>query len=572
MNPAPGPALAKCPTGIAGFDQLSQGGLPRGRPTLLAGQAGAGKTLFAMGFVLNGIAQYREPGVFVSFEETPGDLAVNIASLGFDLPQLEHDNRLRILHLRLDPHQLIESGEFDLEGVFLRLGAAIDAIGARRIALDAVENLFSAFADLRILRGEFRRLMNWLKEKGITALVTTERGKDSISRHGLEEYIADCVVTLDNRVEDQIATRRLRIVKYRGSAHDSDECPFILNRDGFSVMPITSAGLDYPVFPERVSTGIPSLDAMLVGGVFKGSSILVTGTAGTGKSSIAAHMVDAACRRAERCLYVALEESPDQIGRNMASIGFDLAQWRRAGLLRFHASRPTCSGLETHLATVLALVDEFQPQLVVIDPVSAFSMSTNEEAVKLMLIRMVDLFKSRGITSLFNALTMGNSVAESTAIGISSLMDVWFLLRNLEFAGERTRGLYVCKARGMAHSNQIREFLLTDTGVRLVDVLLDNDGQLLTGSARQFHQRQKEGEAEARKAGEARRRAVLESRRQVVDAKIAAMRAEFDEELRVLEGDLDQEDTDRRSAEQSAAAMAARRSGAEQSDQCDKRG
>jgi len=567
MSDSQASALKKCPTGIAGFDELSEGGLPRGRATLLAGQAGAGKTLFAMGFVLNGITQYQEPGVFVSFEESPGDLAVNIASLGFDLPRLQQKNRLRILHLNLDPSQLIESGEFDLEGVFLRLGAAIDAIGARRIALDAVENLFSAFSDLRILRGEFRRLLNWLKDKGITAVVTTERGQNSITRHGLEEYIADCVVTLDNRVDDQIATRRLRIVKYRGSAHDSDECPFILDRNGFSVMPITSAGLAYTVSSERVSTGIPSLDAMLDGGVFRGSSILVTGTAGTGKSSIAAHLVDAACRRGERCLYVALEESRDQIERNMTSIGFDLAQWHRADLLRFHASRPTSSGLETHLATVLALVDEFQPNVVVVDPISAFSTTTNDEAVKLMLIRLVDLLKSRRITSLFNALTAGNTMAESTAIGISSLMDVWFLLRNLELAGERTRGLYVCKARGMAHSNQIREFLLTDNGVRLVDVLLDDDGALLTGSARQMHLSLKENQAETRKAETARRREALENRRHVVEAKIAALRAEFDEELRVLEAALSQEETDRRSGERNAAEMASQRSGANRRDQ-----
>ncbi len=566
MSDSQASALKKCPTGITGFDELSEGGLPRGRATLLAGQAGAGKTLFAMGFVLNGITQYQEPGVFVSFEESPGDLAVNIASLGFDLKRLQQENRLRILHLNLDPNQLIESGEFDLEGVFLRLGAAIDAIGAHRIALDAVENLFSAFADLRILRGEFRRLLNWLKDKGITAVVTTERGKDSITRHGLEEYIADCVVTLDNRVDDQIATRRLRIVKYRGSAHGSDECPFILDRNGFSVMPITSAGLAYPVSSERVSTGIPSLDAMLVGGVFRGSSILVTGTAGTGKSSIAAHLVDAACRRGERCLYVALEESRDQIERNMTSIGFDLAQWRRADLLRFHASRPTSSGLETHLATVIALVDAYQPN-VVVDPVSAFSTTTNDEAVKLMLIRLVDMLKSRGITSLFNALTSGNTVAESTAIGISSLMDVWFLLRNLELAGERTRGLYVCKARGMAHSNQIREFLLTDNGVRLVEVMLNDEGQLLTGSARQMHRTLKESEAETRKAETARRRQALENRRHVVEAKIAALRAEFDEELRVLEAALGQEDADRRSGERNAAEMASQRSGANRRDQ-----
>jgi len=560
MNDTATPALEKCPTGIAGFDELSEGGLPRGRPTLVAGQAGAGKTLFALEFVLHGIERYQQPGVFVSFEESPGDLAVNVASLGYDLVRYQKENRLRVLQIALDPQELVEAGEFDLEGIFLRLGAAIDAVGARRIALDAVENLFSAFTDLRILRAEFRRLMNWLKDKGITAVVTTERGTHTITRHGLEEYIADCVVTLDNRVDDQIATRRLRIVKYRGSAHGGDECPFILNRNGFSVMPVTSAGLVYPVGSERIPSGIPTLDSMLAGGIFRGSSILVTGTAGTGKSSIAAQMTDAACRRGERCLYVALEESPDQIQRNMRSIGFDLTQWLTADLLRFHAARPTSSGLETHLATLASLVAEFHPQLVVIDPVTALDTGSSDERVKLMLIRAVDLFKSQGITSVFTALTAGDSAAESTAVGISSLMDIWFLLRNLELAGERTRGLYVCKARGMAHSNQIREFLLTDAGVKLVDVLLDDDGLLLTGSARQLHQQQKAMDLEMRKASESHRRAVLDNRRHVLEAKIAAMRAEHEEELRVLESDLDQELSSLRAADQYVASLATRRS------------
>jgi len=542
--------LEKCLTGIAGFDEVTEGGLPRGRPTLLAGQAGAGKTLFAMGFVVNGIRKYQEPGVFVSFEETPADLALNTASLGYALTQMQADNQLRVLHLHVDPLELIEAGAFDLDGVFIRIGAAIDAIGARRIALDAVENLFSAFTDMRTLRSEFRRLMNWLKSKGITAIVTTERGTDSITRHGLEEYIADCVVTLDNRIVDQIATRRLRIVKYRGSPHGGDECPFILNQHGLSVMPVTSAGLGYTVGTERTSTGIASLDAMLVGGVFRGSSVLVTGTAGTGKSSIAAQVVDAACRRGERCLYVALEESPSQIERNMLSIGIHLAQWRESGMLLYHSARPTSSGLETHLATLASMVEAFAPSVVVIDPITALTTSASgDEPVKLMLIRAVDLFKARGITSLFTALTSSNMAAESTSVGISSLMDVWLLLRNLELAGERTRGLYVNKARGMAHSNQIREFLLTDNGVQMVDVQLDSKGEILTGSARQLHQRQKEIEAQARHASEARRRTVLENRRLVLEAKVAALRAEFEEELRLLETDMEQDASHLRSTD-----------------------
>jgi len=554
------PALEKSPTGITGFDDISGGGLPRGRPTLIAGHAGSGKTLFALEFVLHGVEKYQEPGVFVSFEEAPDELAANIASLGYDLSRHQEANRLRIVHIELEPQDAVESGEYDLDGLFLRLGAAIDATGARRIAIDAVENLFSAFSDLRILRTEFRRLMDWLKDRGISAVVTTERGANSIARHGLEEYIADCVIALDNRVDGQLATRRLRIVKYRGSAHGCDEYPFVLDRYGFSVMPITSAGLGYEVSTERVSSGIESLDAMLSGGFFRGSSVLVSGTAGTGKSSIAAQAVDAACRRGERSLYLALEESPNQIERNMASIGMDLAQWRRADLLRFHAARPTSSGMEAHLAVLTALVEEFRPQVVVIDPITSFNVTNDEERVKLMLIRAVDLFKSHGITSVFTALTFGGAAPESTSVAISSLVDVWLLLRNLESAGERTRGLYVCKARGTAHSNQIREFLLTDSGIELVDVLLNGEGQILTGSARQLHQSLSDSEAELRQAGIQRRRAVLENRRQLLEARIAAMRTEYEEELHAMEaelaGDLSRVDA----SDRTLAAMATRRS------------
>lgn len=550
--------LEKCPTGITGFDELSEGGLPRGRPTLVAGSAGSGKTLFAMEFILHGVELYGEPGVFVSFEETPRDLAANVVSLGYDLFQHQEENRLSIIQITLDPGQVV-AGEFDLDGIFLRLGLAIETIGAKRIALDAVENLFSAFTNLTILRTEFRRLIGWLKEKGITAVVTTERGQNSITRNGLEEYIADCVVTLDNRVEDQLATRRLRIVKYRGSAHSGDECPFVLNQFGFSVIPVTSAGLAYKVSNERVSSGIDSLDEMLGGGSYRGSSVLVSGPGGTGKSSIAAHMADAACRRGERCLHVALEESPDQIERNMASIGLDLAQWRKAGLLRFHAARTTSGGLENHLATLSGLVRDFRPDLVVIDPITAFTVAANEERVKLMLIRSLDLFKSQGITSLFTALTTGGDAAEATSMDIASLTDTWFLLRNLELSGERTRALYVLKARGIAHSNQIREFLLTDAGIKLVDILLDAKGQILTGSARELRMKQKESETDARDASKLHRRAALENRRHVLEAKIAAIREEYEEELHTLEVDLEGEAALLRSTENTFGDLATRR-------------
>ncbi len=554
------PVLKKCPTGITGFDEISFGGLPYGRPTLLAGHAGSGKTLFALEFVLHGIEQHQEPGVFVSFEESAEELAVNVASLGYDLARHEAGNRLRLVHIELEPQQFIKSGEYDLDGLFLRLGLAIEATGARRIALDAVENLFSAFSDLRILRAEFRRLMNWLKERDITAVVTTERGNGTITRNGLEEYIADCVIALDNRVEDQLATRRLRIVKYRGSAHGGDEYLFILDHSGFSVMPVTSAGLDYQVSSERVSSGIVSLDEMLTGGLYRGSSVLVSGTSGTGKSSIAAHMVAAACARGERSLYFSLEESPHQIERNMASIGIDLTHWRQAGLLRFHSARTTSGGLETHLATLASLIQDFQPSVVIIDPITAFNVSVDVERVKIMLIRAVDLFKSRGITSLFTALTYGGDAPESTAIAISSLVDVWLLVRNLESAGERTRGLYVCKARGIAHSNQIREFLLTRHGIELVDVLLDAEGGILTGSARQLHQSQDDNEARVRDTAVARRKLLLEVQGRALEARIGAMRAEFEQELLALDAELEREGIRSQFADQALNDLADRRS------------
>ena len=551
--------LEKCPTGISGFDDISDGGLPRGRPTLIAGHAGAGKTLFALEFVLHGVQKFGEPGVFVSFEEATAELATNVASQGHDLLRLQGENRLRILHIEIEPQELIEAGEFDLDGLFLRLGTAIDATGARRIALDAVENLFSAFTDIRILRAEFRRLMNWLKSKGVTAVVTTERGTNSITRHGLEEYIADCVIALDNRVEGQLATRRLRIVKYRGASHGCDEFPFVLDRYGFSVMPITSAGLAYEVSAEKLSSGIESLDAMLSGGFFRGSSVLVSGTSGTGKSTIAAHLVDAACRRGERALYVAFEESPDQIERNMTSVGFDLAQWRRAELLRFHAARTTSRGLEVHLSTLAGMVREFKPQVVVVDPITAFNTTADEELVKAMLIRAVDLFKSHCITSLFTSLTFGGDSPESTSIAISSLVDTWLLLRNLEYAGERSRGLYICKSRGVAHSNQIREFLLTGSGVKLADVILDSDGQILIGSARTLHQRLKENETETRRTEVERRRAALEKKRHVLEAKIAAIRAKYEEEQHALEAELARESAGVQLAERSMDDLAIQR-------------
>jgi circadian clock protein KaiC len=551
--------LAKTPTGIRGFDELTFGGLPAGRPSLVCGRAGSGKTLFAMTFLVKGVVEFNEPGVFMSFEETGEDLAQNVASLGFDVPGLVAANRLAIDHVRIERGEIEETGDYDLEGLFVRLGYAIRSVGATRVVLDTLEALFGGLNNTAILRAELRRLFAWLKAQGVTALITAEQGNGSFTRHGLEEYVSDCVILLDNRVQNQVSTRRLRVVKYRGSAHGADEYPFLIDTDGISVLPVTSAGLDHQAPDERVPTGVAGLDAMLGGGGFyRGSSVLVSGAAGTGKTSLAAHFVDAACRRGERCIYFAYEESPSQIVRNMRSIGIDLAPWVARGLLRFEAARPSLYGLEMHLARIQHDIDRFQPATVVIDPFS----SLRGDGVELhaMLLRVVDLLKTRGITALLTNLVAGEERVNTTAQSISSLMDTWLSLTNLEFNGERNRGLYVLKSRGMSHSNQIREFLLTDDGIRLVDAYLGPAG-VLTGSARLVQEaaevraaRQHAQDLDRRRREIARRRAALE--RQIADLQLAL--EDGDDDLSRL---FEQEAAREQGQTADRTAMAARRGG-----------
>ncbi|MEN6496262.1 MAG: circadian clock protein KaiC, partial [Thermoguttaceae bacterium] len=476
--------LPKARTGIQGLDEITGGGLPQGRPTLVCGSAGAGKTLLGMEFLIRGTTQYNEPGVFMAFEETTEELTKNVRSLGFDLKQLVADKKLRLDHVRVERSEIEETGEYDLEGLFVRLGYAIDAIGAKRVVLDTIESLFSAFTDQAILRAELRRLFRWLKDKGVTAVITGERGKEgSLTRQGIEEYVSDCVILLDHRVHEQLSTRRLRVVKYRGTTHGTNEYPFIINKRGISVLPVTSLGLAHKASRERVSTGIERLDAMLGGrGIYRGSTALITGSAGTGKTSLVAHFIDAACRRGEKCLYIAFEESPDQIVRNMESIGRDLQQHLQSGLLRFQASRPTLHGLELHLVTLHQAIEDFQPANVVLDPVTNLVQAGTHSEAHAMLMRMIDYLKSLGTTTWMTSLTEGGTV-EQTEVGISSLIDTWILLRNIESSGERNRGLYLIKSRGMAHSNQVREYRLTDHGFEVLDVYVGSGG-VLTGSAR----------------------------------------------------------------------------------------
>jgi circadian clock protein KaiC len=483
--------LAKAPTGIPGLDEITNGGLPRGRPTLVCGGAGCGKTLLAMEFLVRGALDYDEPGVFMSFEESTDDLVENAQSLGFDLRRLSARRRLLLDYVHFERNTLMESGEYDLEGLFIRLGHAIETIGAKRVVLDTIEALFSGLSDAFALRAELARLFRWLKTKRVTAIVTGERAGDRLTRHGLEEFVSDCVILLDQRVTEQSATRRLRILKYRGSGHGGNEMPFLIDDHGVSVLPITSLGLAHQASTAHVSTGVAGLDGMFgKKGYFRGNSVLASGTAGTGKSSLAVHFAAAACRRGERCLYFAFEESPSQIARNMRSIGIDLEPWIRRGLLRVHAERPTALGLEGHLVAMHRLIDDWHPRVVVVDPVTNLIAVGSEIEVRAMLARLIDFMKLRQITALFTSLTEGGGAAERTDLGVSSLMDVWMLLENLEANGERNRAIQIVKARGMAHSNQVREFVMTDRGITLVEVSRRADGSVAIGSARGAQQHQ----------------------------------------------------------------------------------
>lgn len=526
-------AIPKSPTGIKGLDDITQGGLPTGRPSLLCGGAGCGKTLFAMTFLVNGANRFGEPGVFMSFEERERDLVENVASLSYDVDGLIDAKQLVIDHVRVEKAEIEESGDYDLEALFVRLGYAIDQIGAKRVVLDTIEALFSGFSDQAVLRGEIRRLFAWLKEKGVTAIITGERGEGQLTRYGIEEYVSDCVILLDNRVLDQISTRRLRIVKYRGSAHGTNEYPFLIDDNGISVLPITSAGLEHKTSANVVPTGVADLDAMFgTGGFYRGSSVLISGLAGTGKSTFSASFADAMCSRGERCLYFAFEESPDQIVRNMRSAGIDLQRHRDSGLLKFEAARPSLFGLEMHLARMYRDIEEFDPSGVVVDPISAFRGVESE--IHATLLRLADICKSRGITGIFTSLSLASDHVTESDRGVSSLMDTWISLTDVESSGERNRVLYVLKSRGMKHSNQLREYTLSDHGIQLIEPYVGSDG-VLTGSARLAQEaREREQSLERGQASERRRRE-LDRRRASVEREIAELRASLEAE----EGEVD---------------------------------
>jgi len=524
-----GGTIPKTRTGVKGLDEITKGGLPSGRPTLLCGSAGSGKTLLAMEFIVRGATEFGEPGVMMMFEENAKELKANVRSLGFDIDRLVAKRLVALEHVPIERSEIEETGEYDLEGLFIRLGHAIDTIGAKRVVLDTVEALFAGLPNHAILRAELRRLFRWLKDRGVTAIITGERGEASLTRYGLEEYVADCVIVLDQRLRDQVSTRRLRILKYRGSSHGTNEYPFIIGERGFSVLPITSLQLDHRASSQRLRTGIPRLDEMLGGkGIFRGSSLLISGGAGTGKSSLGASFIQAACHRGERAMLFAYEESSDQLIRNMRSIGIDLAPCVASGHLEIICSRPTLLGLEQHLVTMHDAVTRFNPRLIVVDPISNLSLDRHETEVKMTLMRLIDFLKHRQVTGLFVNLTSNSGPSqEDSQMGVSSLMDTWLRLRNVEFNGERNRLIYVLKSRGMAHSNQVREFVLSDAGISLVDVYLGAD-RVLTGSARVVQAQRQRASAKQEKQDHEHRVRQLEQRRIALESRIAALRAEAD--------------------------------------------
>src|SRR6201996_4012366 len=524
----PALTLAKTPTGITGLDEITGGGIPKGRPTLVCGEAGCGKTLMSIEFIVRGAIDFDEPGVFMAFEEKSDELATNVASLGFDLAELEAQKKIKVDHVHIDRSEIEETGEYDLDGLFIRLNYAIDSIGAKRVVLDTLENLFSGLSNQAILRAELRRLFHWLKEKGVPAIITGGRGDGKLAPQGLEEYVSDCVILLDHRVINQISTRRLRIIKYRGSVHGTNEYPFLIDEDGISVLPVTSLKLEKPVSSERVSSGIPALDRMLGGkGFFKGSSVLVSGTAGTGKTSIAAYFASQTCEEGNRCIYFAFEESPKQIIRNMHSIGVDLQKYVDSGNLEFFASRPTLYGLEMHLVAMYKHIKRFKPNAIVLDPITNLITVGSVSEVKAMLIRLIDFLQEEQITVMFTALSMNNVVNEQTDEGVSSLVDAWLLVRDIEYNGERNRGMYIMKSRGMKHSNQVREFIITDKGLDLVDVYLGPDG-ILTGSAREAQMLQEQTGEVLRDNAVSRKDREIMRKRKVLEAKISSLQTEFE--------------------------------------------
>jgi len=549
--------IDKSPTGIEGFDEITMGGLPRARPTLVCGKAGSGKTLFAVEFIYKGAKEFDEPGVFVAFEETPEELQKNVASLGWDLQELISSKKLIIEHIQINPSEIIETGEYTLDGLLLRLEAAIDEIGAKRLAIDTLEVLFGSYTNNFILRSEIQRLFRFLKKRKITTLITGEKGEGRLTRHGLEEYVSDCVISLEHSLNKGIATRRLRVVKYRGSRHGTNEYPFFIDKDGFSLMPITDLEMNYDISSEKLSTGISRLDTMFGGeGIYRGSSILISGTAGTGKSTLAMTFAKASCQRGEPCLFISFEEAPNQIIRNMHSVGFKLDKFLKKELLHFYSTRPTMMGLEEHLYMLQSLIEKNGPQMVIVDPITNLLSISSDLEVKWMFTRLIDYIKRKNITIVMTDLTeQDNFYRESSTVGISSLIDTWIFLRDMENGGEKNKGLYILKARGLNHSNQIREFRITSGGINLLDVYT-GPGGVLTGSARIAQMVNDKLEELKRNQQIESKQKQLELMRKHMELKIAEIKAEFAKQETELQQLIEQERVKQQMVEAAKKEMA----------------
>ena len=557
-------SLPKAPTGILGLDEISGGGLPRGRTTIVCGGPGCGKTMLGMEFLARGAQQFNEPGVLIAFEEPIHEMERNVASLGFDLKNLVDRKKLYLDYVYVEPSEIQETGDYDLEGLFIRLQHAVDSVGAKRIFLDTLEALFSGFSNESLLRAELRRLFRWLKDHNLTAVITAEKGDRTLTRHGLEEYVSDCVILLDHRVRDQISTRRLRIVKYRGTSHGADEYPFLIDSTGISVLPVTSLEMQHKVSSERVPTGIQDLDEMLGGkGFYKGSSILISGTAGSGKTTMATSFAEAACRRGERCLYISFEESVDQVARNMKSVGLDLAEWAEKGMLVHEAWRPSQYGIEMHLVRIHKLIEAVKPQNVIVDPITNLVTGSAQKEVYSMLMRLMDFLKGRTITALFTNLTNDSEALETTDIGISSLTDTWILCRDQELNGERNRCVHILKSRGMAHSNQVREFVMSREGIRLVPPYI-GAGVVLTGSSRVAQEAKEKAEARIRSEEIERKKEALDRKRSALEAQIKVLQMDFSAEEQELDKIIKQQQASEKQLELVRDAMNRIRSGTPQ--------
>ena len=521
-------------TGVKGLDDVLGGGIPQGHAMLLVGKPGTGKSILSMEYLLHGIELHKENGVYISFEESEKQIISNAASFGWKFEEMVKKNKLAISYIDMQPEQMRTVGDYDLSALILRVKGAIKKVNARRVVIDGINNLLSTFDDERIIRSDLLRLIREIKEVNATIFITGERGHDSWSKMGFEEYLADGLMHLDNRTDGNYQTREIQVVKCRGINHYTGKSPFIINSEGMSIRPLITADFDYKVLKSRVSTGIADIDNMLGGkGLYRGSTVYITGPSGAGKTSISSSFANGACSRGERALFLAFEESSDQIIRNMKSIGLSLDKWVNEKLLYFYTARATTNSLEGHLDNIMTMVREVEPTCVVLDPISAFRPIANENETKLMLIRLNDYLRARKITTVFTALSSDGEYSEHADVQLSSIADTWIVVRIMDYKGERNNVMQLMKSRGMSHSRQMKEMYFTGNGLKLQNVYQGPEG-VLTGAAR-IGQEKYEKLKEARNVIEIdKNRKKIERKKSLLEASIEALKHEYEEELEAL--------------------------------------